>query len=113
MPRTQPPASRGGDSYIGHRGRRPERRVSDERRVCDERRVSGSEPSLRQRASDRPRPSAHRYLDVPCPSGKHQRSILTFRSRNLASMFCVPCEHGWTEPTTHPALRDLATDSAR
>lgn len=54
-----------------------------------------------------------RSIDVPCPSGKHQRAMLTFRSHAVACMFCVPCEHGWTEPTTHPALCDLATDSRR
>src|SRR5688500_7450199 len=55
----------------------------------------------------------HRCVDVPCPSGKHQRSMLTYRSHSIAAMFCVPCQKGWTEPTTHPALRDLATDSPR
>jgi hypothetical protein len=113
MPKNRPLALPGGGSYIGHRGERRERRVSGERRVNDERRVGGSEPGLKQRASDRPRASAHRYVDVPCPSGKHQRSILTFRSHTLASMFCVPCEHGWTEPTINPALRDLAADNRR
>jgi hypothetical protein len=54
-----------------------------------------------------------RYVDVPCPSGKHQRSMLTFRSYRVAAMFCVTCQKGWTEPVTHPALRDLATDSPR
>ena len=54
-----------------------------------------------------------RHIDVPCPSGKHQRSVLTFRSHAVACMFCIPCDHGWTERTTHPALRDLATDSPR
>jgi hypothetical protein len=54
-----------------------------------------------------------RYVDVSCPSGRHQRSMLTFRSQSVAAMFCIPCEKGWTEPTTHPALRDLATDSPR
>ncbi len=54
-----------------------------------------------------------RCVDVPCPSGKHQRSMLTYRSDSIAAMFCVPCQKGWTEPTTHPALRDLAIDSPR
>jgi hypothetical protein len=54
-----------------------------------------------------------RIVEVPCPSGKHQRSMLTFRSHTVAAMFCIPCEKGWTEPTTHPALRDFATDSPR
>jgi hypothetical protein len=54
-----------------------------------------------------------RYVDVPCPSGKHQRSMLTFRSHRVAAMFCIPCQKGWTEPVTHRALRDLAVDSPR
>jgi hypothetical protein len=54
-----------------------------------------------------------RYVDVRCPSGKHQSSMLTFRSHAIACMFCVPCAHGWTESTTHPALCDLATDTPR
>jgi hypothetical protein len=54
-----------------------------------------------------------RTVDVHCPSGKHQQSVLTFRSHELAAMFCVPCQKGWTETVTHPALRDLATDSPR
>ena len=52
----------------------------------------------------------HRDVDIPCPSGKHQRSVVTFRNHTVAAMFCVPCEHAWTEPTTHPELRDLSVD---
>ena len=52
----------------------------------------------------------HRYVDVPCPSGKHKRSLLTFRNHTVAAMFCLPCEHAWTEPTSHPALRDIKLD---
>jgi Zn ribbon nucleic-acid-binding protein len=52
----------------------------------------------------------HRYVDIPCPSGKHQRSLVTFRNHTVAAMFCVPCEHAWTEPTTRPELRDLSLD---
>ena len=54
-----------------------------------------------------------RYVDVPCPSGKHQRSVVTFRNHSVAAMFCIPCEYAWTEPTTHPALRSVGIDSAR
>jgi hypothetical protein len=50
----------------------------------------------------------HRDVDIPCPSGKHQQSVVTFRNHTVAAMFCVPCEHAWTEPTTHPELRDLS-----
>ena len=52
----------------------------------------------------------HRYVDIPCPNGKHQRSLVTFRNHTVAAMFCVPCEHAWTEPTTRPELRDLSLD---
>ena len=54
-----------------------------------------------------------RIVEVPCPSGKHPRSVLTFRGYTMSCMFCVLCEHGWTEPNTHPALRDLRTDNHR
>ena len=53
----------------------------------------------------------HRDVDIPCPSGKHQQSVVTFRNHTVAAMFCVPCEHAWTEPTTHPELRDLSLDT--
>ena len=52
----------------------------------------------------------HRYVDIPCPSGKHQRSIVTFRNHNVAAMFCIPCEAAWTELTTHPQLRNIGLD---
>jgi hypothetical protein len=52
----------------------------------------------------------HRYVDIRCPSGKHQRSIVTFRDHTVAAMFCMPCEHAWTEPTSHPALHGLSLD---
>jgi hypothetical protein len=92
-------ASQGGGTYIGHRG---------QRRIDSKASKAGIPKT--------PPPGAcfiPRYVDVPCPSGKHQRSMLTFRSHAVACMFCVPCEHGWTEPTTHPALSGLATDSPR
>jgi hypothetical protein len=54
-----------------------------------------------------------RYVDIPCPSGKHKRSMLTFRGHNAGVLFCQPCEHGWTEPATHPALRHIVADSPR
>ena len=53
-----------------------------------------------------------RYVRIPCPSGKHQRSIVTFRNHTVAAMFCLPCEQAWTEPTTHPALRGIGLDQA-
>jgi hypothetical protein len=55
----------------------------------------------------------NRYADVPCPTGKHQRSIVTFRNHTVAAMFCIECEVAWTEPTSHPQLRDMGLDSVR
>jgi len=49
-------------------------------------------------------------VDVPCPSGKHQRSLLTFRNHTVAAMFCIPCEYAWTEATTHPELLNMPLD---
>jgi hypothetical protein len=57
-----------------------------------------------------PNPPSLRYVDVPCMTGKHPRSVLTFRSYNVAAMFCIPCEMSWSEPTSHPALRDIPVD---
>lgn len=54
----------------------------------------------------------HRYVDIPCPSGTHQRSIVTFRNHTVVAMFCIPCEHAWTEPATHLMLRTLGLDNA-
>ena len=51
-----------------------------------------------------------RYVDIPCPSGKHEQSLVTFRNHTTAAMFCIPCEHAWTESTTHPELRHLGLD---
>jgi hypothetical protein len=53
----------------------------------------------------------HRYVNIPCPSGKHPRSIVTFRDHTVASMLCIPCEHAWTEPTEHPELRFFSLDT--
>ena len=55
----------------------------------------------------------HRSVDIPCPSGKHKRSLVTFRNHTVAAMFCLPCETAWTESTSHPELRNLAVDSAK
>ena len=54
----------------------------------------------------------HRYVRIPCPSGKHKRSIVTFRNHTVVTMFCIPCEHAWTESSTHPELRDIGLDRA-
>jgi hypothetical protein len=55
----------------------------------------------------------HRVVPIPCPSGKHRSSIVTFRNHTVAAMFCIPCEHAWTEPTSHPKLQSIGLDSAR
>jgi len=54
-----------------------------------------------------------RYVNVPCPSGQHQRSMLAFRSHTEATLFCIPCEEGWTQPVTHPELRGRPIDVPR
>lgn len=54
-----------------------------------------------------------RYVKIPCPSRKHQRSIVTFRNHSVAAMFCVPCEVAWTELTNHPELRAIGLDNVR
>lgn len=55
----------------------------------------------------------HRMVNIPCPSRKHRRSIVTFRNHTVAAMFCVPCEVAWTESTDHPELRSIGLDSSR
>ena len=52
----------------------------------------------------------HRYVQIPCPSGRHVRSIVTFRDYTVAVLFCIPCEHAWTEPTNRAELRAVAID---
>ena len=52
----------------------------------------------------------NRYVDIPCPSGTHQQSLVTFRNHTVAAMFCIPCEHAWTESTMHPELLFLSLD---
>ena len=54
----------------------------------------------------------HRFVNIPCPSGRHQRSIVTFRNHTVAAMFCIPCEHAWTESTAHPELCNIGLDRA-
>jgi hypothetical protein len=31
----------------------------------------------------------------------------------VAAMFCIPCEHAWTELTTYPALLNMPLDKDR
>jgi len=57
-----------------------------------------------------PNTLVHRYVDIPCPSGEHSRSVVTFRNHTVAAMFCIPCEHAWTESTQHPLLRSIGVD---
>jgi hypothetical protein len=54
----------------------------------------------------------NRYVNIPCPSGKHRRSLVTFRNHSVAAMFCIPCQHVWTESTDHPELREVGLDRA-
>jgi hypothetical protein len=48
-----------------------------------------------------------RYVDIPCPSGKHQSSVVTFRNHLVAVLSCLSCEHGWVESGDHPSLRQI------
>ena len=52
----------------------------------------------------------NRYVDIPCPSGKHARSLVTFRNHAVVAMFCIPCEVSWTERTEHPLLTGMHRD---
>ena len=53
-----------------------------------------------------------RYVDIPCPAGKHKRTVVTFRNHTVAAMFCIRCELAWTESTDRPELRIIGLDSA-
>ena len=46
------------------------------------------------------------YVEIPCPTRKHQRSVVTFCGHNVVAMFCIPCEMAWTEPATRAQLRE-------
>jgi hypothetical protein len=54
-----------------------------------------------------------RYVNIPCPSGKHERSLVTFRNHTVAAMFCLVCEVAWTQSTDHPELWDVGLDHVR
>ena len=54
-----------------------------------------------------------RYVAIPCPSGKHARSLVTFGNHAVAAMFCIPCEHAWTESTLHPLIESMERDDTR
>jgi hypothetical protein len=87
-----------------------------EGRAARDKVVDAVADDLRMAAAETPAPAVRfvqRTVDVTCPSGKHSRSLLTYRGYTMACMFCVPCEHGWTEPNTHAALRDRTPDSPR
>ena len=51
-----------------------------------------------------------RYVAIPCPSGKHERSLVTFRNHAVAALFCIPCEAAWTESTRHPEIAAMLVD---
>jgi len=61
-------------------------------------------------APDQPKTPVHRYVDIPCPTRKHPRSLVAFRSHTVAAMFCIPCAMAWTEPTTRAQLHDVPHD---
>ena len=54
----------------------------------------------------------HRRVNIPCPSGKHKQSLVTFRNHTVAAMFCIPCEVAWTLSTSHPQLKNIGLDKA-
>ena len=45
---------------------------------------------------------ADRWVKVPCPTGMHEWSIVTFRDHTVVALLCVPCEVGWTQSSEHP-----------
>lgn len=47
------------------------------------------------------------------PAGSTSNRGVTFRNHTVAAMFCIACEHAWTESTTHPELRHLSLDRQR
>ena len=51
-----------------------------------------------------------RYVDIACPSGKHVRSLVTFRNHAVVAMFCIPCEQAWTERAEQPLLTGMHRD---
>jgi hypothetical protein len=46
----------------------------------------------------------------PAQAGSIGGRFGTFRNHTVAAMFCLPCEHAWTEPTSHPGLQNLGLD---
>ena len=52
----------------------------------------------------------NRYVEIPCPGGKHARSLVTFKNFSVVAMFCIPCEVAWTESAKHPKLAALGLD---
>jgi hypothetical protein len=54
-----------------------------------------------------------RYVDIPCPSGKHPRSLVTFRNHNVAAMLCIPCEVAWIETSKNLEMKDVGLERRR
>jgi hypothetical protein len=52
---------------------------------------------------DIPRPT-FRYVNIPCVTRKHRRSLVTYRYRKVATMMCIPCDQMWTVPIDDPGL---------
>jgi hypothetical protein len=54
-----------------------------------------------------------RCVNISCPSGKHDRSLVTFRNHSVAAMFCLGCEVAWTQSTEHPDFWNVGVDIAK
>jgi hypothetical protein len=48
-----------------------------------------------------------RYVNVPCPSGLHERSLVTFRNHTVAVMFSVPVNGRGRNPRPIPKFTRL------
>jgi hypothetical protein len=52
----------------------------------------------------------NRYVNIPCPSGKHPRSLVTFRNHSVARCFASPANmRGRNRPTILSFARSAST----
>ena len=50
------------------------------------------------------------YVDIPCPGGTHERTILMYRDFSHAVLFCTPCEAAWSVAASAPAIRAVSAE---